>query len=189
MAASKTFIWKRRCKTSPNLSHASFTVEEDEEPFVEDWRTLAKKPKCVSLEDAIAKSTRLKNEGIELAELQRYWESITKWNEAIELTPENEVLHEMKAQVFLELNEIFPAVQAAEKAVSINPRCHNSFQTLGRAQLAMGEIQMAILSFSRAFHIKPDSSELLNEDLLWSCELRRRKIEIERSSVMRAAEQ
>ena len=29
----------------------------------------------------------------------RYWESISKWNEAIQLTPEDETLHEMKAQV------------------------------------------------------------------------------------------
>lgn len=39
----------------------------------------------------------------------RYWESITKWNEAIQLTPENEVLHEMKAQVLKYLyNYWFP---------------------------------------------------------------------------------
>ena len=31
--------------------------------------------------------------------LNRYWESIKKWNEAIQLTPDHDVLHEMKAQV------------------------------------------------------------------------------------------
>ncbi len=45
-------------------------------------------------------------------------------------------------QVLLELDEIFPAIQAAEMAVSLNPRCPHSLQTLGRAQIAIGEIQM-----------------------------------------------
>ena len=45
-------------------------------------------------------------------------------------------------QVLLELDEIFPAIQAAEMAVSLNPQSHHSLQTLGRAQIAMGEIQL-----------------------------------------------
>ncbi|XP_028416731.1 tetratricopeptide repeat protein 33-like isoform X2 [Dendronephthya gigantea] len=87
----------------------------------------------------------------------------------------------MKAQVLLELDEIFPAIQEAEMAVSLNPRCPNSFQTLGRAQVAFGEIEMAIINFSKALHAKPDSDEIRNEDLSWALDLRKEKNERESS--------
>jgi len=32
-------------------------------------------------------------------DIDRYWEAITRWDEAISLTPNNEKLYEMKSQV------------------------------------------------------------------------------------------
>ena len=40
----------------------------------------------------------------------------------------------------MSLHEMFPAVHAAEMAVQRNPRSWESWQTLGRAQLGLGEI-------------------------------------------------
>lgn len=42
---------------------------------------------------------RLQEEGALLAENGRYWEAIKYWDEALQLTPDSAVLHEMKAQV------------------------------------------------------------------------------------------
>lgn len=42
----------------------------------------------------------------------------------------------------MELNEVFPAVQAAEKAVGLDPTWSVARQTLGRAQLGLGEVHM-----------------------------------------------
>ena len=67
----------------------------------------------------------------------------------------------------MELDELYPAVVAAESSVAANPLWWESWQTLGRAQLNMGEIQAAIVSFQKAIHIKPDSEELWNDDLQW----------------------
>ena len=36
----------------------------------------------------------------------RYWEAISRWNEAISLTPKNEKLYEMKSQVRLRVEEV-----------------------------------------------------------------------------------
>ena len=69
MSTKTSFSWKR--KNVANLRPASFVESEDDEPYVEDWRSLSKKIKHGVLEDRITKSTRLKNEGIALAELQR----------------------------------------------------------------------------------------------------------------------
>lgn len=45
-------------------------------------------------------------------------------------------------QVLLELHELFPAIQAAEKAVSLNPQWFVAHQTLGRAQMGFGDPEM-----------------------------------------------
>lgn len=45
-------------------------------------------------------------------------------------------------QVLMSLHEMFPAVHAAEMAVQRNPRSWDAWQTLGRAQLGLGEIAL-----------------------------------------------
>ena len=45
-------------------------------------------------------------------------------------------------QSLLILNELFPAVQVARKAVEMNPQWWVAHQTLGRAQLNLGEVQL-----------------------------------------------
>ena len=42
----------------------------------------------------------------------------------------------------LELGEGFPAVASAEKAVAMAPQWSAAWQTLGRAQLNIGEVEM-----------------------------------------------
>ena len=42
----------------------------------------------------------------------------------------------------MELSEVIPAVQAAEEAVRLDPTWSVARQTLGRAQLGLGEVHM-----------------------------------------------
>ena len=74
--------------------------------------------------------------------LNRYWEATHRFHEAINLTPQSEVLHELAAQAFMQLNEVFPALSMAEKAVKLKNNWWVSYQTLGRAQLGIGEVKM-----------------------------------------------
>ncbi|KAH0627907.1 hypothetical protein JD844_008473 [Phrynosoma platyrhinos] len=105
----------------------------------------------------------------------RYREAVHKWDEALQLTPEDSTLYEMKSQVLMSLHEMFPAVHAAEMAVQRDPHSWEAWQTLGRAQLGLGEITLAIRSFQIALHICPLSSELWNEDLSWARKLEQQK--------------
>ncbi|KFP23329.1 Tetratricopeptide repeat protein 33, partial [Colius striatus] len=101
----------------------------------------------------------------------RFREAIHKWDEALQLTPEDATLYEMKSQVLMSLHEMFPAVHAAEMAVQRNPRSWDAWQTLGRAQLGLGEIALAIRSFQVSLHIFPMNPEVWEEDLSWARKL------------------
>ncbi|XP_024237710.1 tetratricopeptide repeat protein 33 isoform X2 [Oncorhynchus tshawytscha] len=101
----------------------------------------------------------------------RHWEAIKRWDEAIQLTPDNPLLYEMKSQVLTILQEVFPAVQAAEMAVKLRPLWWEGWQTLGRAQLSLGEVDLAVRSFQVAVHLCPSERPLWSDDLAWARQL------------------
>lgn len=63
------------------------------------------------------------------------------------------------------MGEVLPAIKAAEEAVKLCPNWWVGLQTLGRAQMGLGEVGQAVKTFSRAVHICPDQQELWREDL------------------------
>ncbi|XP_030048044.1 tetratricopeptide repeat protein 33 [Microcaecilia unicolor] len=172
-----SFGWKRKAgeKVSKSVSQQFEADAADDEGLIDteegDWLHAIKRKKEIPPEDNIIKSKRLKDEGTCLAENGRYWEAIHKWDEALHLTPEDATLYEMKSQVLISLQEVFPAVQTAELAVQRDPHYWEAWQTLGRAQLGLGEITLAIRSFQVALHICPMNSELWKEDLAWARQL------------------
>ncbi len=46
----------------------------------------------------------------------------------------------------MEVGEVFPATQSAERAVRLDPTWAVARQTLGRAQLGIGEVHMVCFS-------------------------------------------
>ncbi|XP_034296684.1 tetratricopeptide repeat protein 33 isoform X1 [Pantherophis guttatus] len=176
-----SFVWKRKIgeKVSKVTSQQFEAQAADEQVLVDnsevDWLHEAKRKKGLLLEDCGAQSKHLKDEGAILAENGRYQEALHKWDEALQLTPEDATLYEMKSQVLMSLHEMFPAVQAAEMAVQRDPHSWEAWQTLGRAQLGLGEITLAIRSFQIALHIYPLNTELWNEDLSWAKKLQQQK--------------
>ncbi|KAL6463526.1 hypothetical protein MHYP_G00279170 [Metynnis hypsauchen] len=176
-----SFGWKR--KIGEKVSKAavqqfeaeSEKVAEDAELEGVDWLHAIKRRREVLLEDCADKSKRLKDEGAQLAEQGRHWEAVKKWDEAIQLSPEEAQLYEMKSQVLTILQEVFPAVQAAEMAVKLRPSWWEAWQTLGRAQLSLGEVELAVRSFQVAVHLHPLERPLWEEDLSWALRLREQK--------------
>lgn len=51
----------------------------------------------------------------------------------------------LSVQVLSILQEVFPAVEAAEMAVKLRPLWWEGWQTLGRAQLNLGEVDLVSL--------------------------------------------
>ncbi|CAL1362639.1 unnamed protein product [Linum trigynum] len=110
-------------------------------------------------ESNIQLSESFQAQGDELAEEGKYREALGKWEAAINLMPENAVLHEQKAQVLLEVGDAWSSLKAATRATELRPSWAEAWVTLGRAQLNFGEPDSAIDSFDRALAIKPDFKE------------------------------
>jgi len=94
--------WKKRKRqlTTSNVPAPFKESEEDKSGGGSvDWLAVAKRRKLLLLEDNVAKSKRLQEEGATLAENGRYWEAVKYWNEALELNPTSATLYEMKSQV------------------------------------------------------------------------------------------
>ncbi|TXG53055.1 hypothetical protein EZV62_022224 [Acer yangbiense] len=98
-------------------------------------------------------------QGNKLAEDGKFREALGKWEAALNLMPENAVLHEQKAQVLLEVGDAWNALKAAIRSTELEPSWAEAWITLGRAQLNFGEPDSAMESFDKALAIKPDSEE------------------------------
>lgn len=57
----------------------------------------------LQLEDEVVKAQRLSKEGVTLAEGERWWAAIGRWNAALALTPNDHTIHEMMAQAYMQV--------------------------------------------------------------------------------------
>ena len=84
------FRWKRkipsnRASTRPQLFNDTNHEEEDDVGEDFDWVAVAKRKKLIALEDNKALVSRLKEEGILLAESGKFWQAINHWDRALSL--------------------------------------------------------------------------------------------------------
>ena len=142
-----------------------------------DWISVAKKRRVEALEDNKTLYNRLKREGVTLAEEGKYWQAINRWDNALALDPSEPSVFEMKAQALIALHEWLPAISAAREAVKIKPNWFIGHQTLGRAQMGLGEVELAVKSFQKAVHLNPDDEELRKDDLEWALGLLKQRDE------------
>ena len=84
-------------------------------------------------------------------------------------------LFEMKAQALMNVHEWVPSIQCSEACIRLQPGWWVGHQTLGRAQIGLGEVGLAVKSFERAVHLNPADEELRRDDLDWAVSLLRDK--------------
>ncbi|KAJ3700339.1 hypothetical protein LUZ61_004044 [Rhynchospora tenuis] len=101
----------------------------------------------------------LESQGNQLADAGKYREALSKWEGALNIMPENEILHEQKAQVLLELGDAWNSLKSATRATQLKPSWPEAWVTLDRAQLNYGEPDSAVESFDKALALKADYEE------------------------------
>lgn len=139
---------KKRTVQSASAPHAVFSEDVAEEGPTEDQLKHCK---------------RLQDEGNMLASEGNYEPALRCWEQALQLTPNDAVLHEQKAQVLLECGRPWEAIQSAIMATQLNPGWADGFLTLAHAQRNYGEPRLAAESLSRVLELQPDHAEAAME--------------------------
>eukprot|EP00960_Hanusia_phi_P025718 745834-Hanusia_phi.AAC.1 len=176
-----SLVWKPRKKPKviaslmQEFAADADAQEERELDALDEWMRKQASENVLTLEDGSTLSRRRQEEACVLADAGRYQEAISRLQEAIELTPDRSVLYELQAQCFMEAGNMFEAVMAAEKAVGRDPAWPVALQTLGRAQMNLGEVELALGNFRRALELDPDMSEVREKDLPWAEEVLEKK--------------
>jgi len=170
---SSNFDRKRKTKAFDPGEQVDDSEVEVDTDF--DWINVAKKKKLDALEDNRTLFQRLKHEGILLAEQGKYWQAINRWDNALSLDSSDETVFEMKAQAQINLHEWIPAISSAQQCINIKPNWYIGHQTLGRAQMGLGEVQLAVKSFQKAVHLNPADQDLRKNDLEWAMDLLNQK--------------
>lgn len=91
--------------------------------------------------------------------------------------------------IYLQVHEWTQAIDSAKLAIQSNPLWWEAHQTLGRAYMGCGEVNLARKAFSRAVHIKPDDQELRNEDLIWCQGLYNHQLQEEEAKKLMSGEE
>ena len=82
-----SFSWKR--KATKTITNATKAFDENEQVTEEnadsefDWISVAKRQRLDALEDNKALFERLKKEGVTLAEDDKFWQAINRWDVAL----------------------------------------------------------------------------------------------------------
>jgi hypothetical protein len=114
----RSFSLKKRARAAGSVTNTdvieTYFHDEDSSMMEDD---LCQRPAAQArlvLEDAAGKAHRLKQDGILLAESERYKAAVALWDQAIMLTPADASLWEMKCQALNEADLYFPAVQVGD---------------------------------------------------------------------------
>ncbi|KAK9792240.1 hypothetical protein WJX73_003454 [Symbiochloris irregularis] len=138
----------------PRLSQSGAFAAEDEAEH---------SPPHLTPEEALESSTREQAAGEAFAAQGKFSSALQCWNRAIALTPERALLHEMKAQALLEVDEVWAAMQCARQAVALAPNWPEAHLTLGRANIELGEPGLALSNMEEALRLQPGHTEATAE--------------------------
>jgi tetratricopeptide (TPR) repeat protein len=115
--------------------------------------------------------SQLIKDGIEFAEKEQFAEALDAFAKALQASSTEEEfiqgdakIHDMRSQVYIEMEKPWPAVQAAEKSVILDPSSPFAHQTLGRALQAFGDYELAVKAFEKSIELK-EISEVVQHDL------------------------
>jgi tetratricopeptide (TPR) repeat protein len=107
-------------------------------------------------------------QGQDLAEQGCWDKALAAWDQALAACAHQPVhvaaeLCELRAQVLLEMGRDYEAIQAAQRGATLAHDFAPAHLTLARAQLNLGEPQLAVASFQRVLELQPEHAEARTE--------------------------
>ena len=132
----------------------------------------------LSYDDQMREIENLCNEAIDAAEKSYYRDAQQKFEDALrivhEMLPESNdqelikkkvKILEMKAQVLLEVDKPFQAIKLLEEAIENQSDWWILYQTLGRAQLQLGEPKLALGNFKKCVSLDGELAGEVEDDI------------------------
>lgn len=153
-----TLVPKKRSRPAPS---AFAPNEDDADTLAEEAAHDLRRSSRLLMDDP-ALSRRHHEQGQTLAADAAWPAALRCFDDAIGRDASNSIAHEARAQVLLELDRPFAAVQAAERAVAEAPVWGVARLTLSRAQLNLGEPVLALASAQQA---QRDGADEADEDI------------------------
>eukprot|EP00242_Pyramimonas_sp_CCMP2087_P011056 CAMPEP_0198207684 /NCGR_PEP_ID=MMETSP1445-20131203/11117_1 /TAXON_ID=36898 /ORGANISM="Pyramimonas sp., Strain CCMP2087" /LENGTH=131 /DNA_ID=CAMNT_0043880807 /DNA_START=270 /DNA_END=662 /DNA_ORIENTATION=- len=121
---------KRKRAQISKQAETAFTLEENVLDVEDSTNEIAEGSNQASNVDALE---ALRNTGSELALAGKYGQALNVWDRVLRTNPNNAVVHEQRAQVYLEIDAPWSAIQAATRATELRPGWAEALVTLGRA--------------------------------------------------------
>lgn len=85
--------------------------------------------------------------------------ALLKWDEALDIDPSISLLHELKAQVLMEMGEYSMALPEAQQAVELDEQWSDAHFTLGRVYVNLGELELAQTCMDAALKLVVQQSD------------------------------
>lgn len=111
------------------------------------------------------KSAMLREQGCNYAEDNQYSLAIKCFNDGLILTPQCHLLHELKAQVYLRLEQYVIAAESAKYSVELEPKFADGFITLARIYRELGEVKNSVECYRRAKSLDSNSTEDVADEI------------------------
>lgn len=87
--------------------------------------------------------------------LDRYGESLSAFNTALEIDPKNDSVWYHKGHTLLDQSQYSDAITAFKEAISINSANASSWCGMGQALMGQGQFEDALAAYNRALEIDP----------------------------------
>lgn len=109
--------------------------------------------------DAIARAEKFKAAGNALLQAQKYDAALVEYEQAIALNGQVAIYHANKAAALSFLNRHSDAVDAAERAIHIDPSYTKAYSRLGLSLLALNRTREALAAYEEAARREPDNAQ------------------------------
>lgn len=108
----------------------------------------------------LAEAEREKARGNEFIAANKPELAVECYDKAISLDSSNAVYFSNRAAAYSMMNEHFKALDDAKEACKLNPSYSKAFNRLGKAQMALGEPEDAVISFQKALDLEPTDASI-----------------------------